>query len=311
MSEQDLKQYVEAMFGSSTIYYAPNPGNAGDSLIACATFDLFKKMGVRYKVINKWEWSTFDPKGKILVYAGGGNLMARYGDAREFVERFHEQAKKLVVLPHTVSDHTDLLKKLSGNVDIICREEVSYDYVKNIARKANVYLMEDMALKLNVEDILSVIPNKPDGLVKAAAKKIYFMAANDGRRYGVVSPRLLMRHKFLELGNALTHKVNDGVLNCFRKDVESTSIEIPPGNVDVSEAFAFGTHNESLASYSAYQLLKFMSQYKEIRTNRLHACIAGLLLGKRVVFHPNNYFKCEAVYRYSIEGRYANVVWNG
>ena len=310
MSEQDIKQYIGATFGRSTIYYFPNPGNAGDSLIACATFNLFKKMGVRYKIINKWEWRTFDPKGKILVYAGGGNLMARYNDAREFIERFHEQALKLVVLPHTVSEHADLLKTLSNNVDIICRESVSYGYVKKMARNANVYLMEDVAFMLNIKDILSAIPSKPDGLVKAAAKKIYFMAANDGRRFGVVSPKLLMRYKLLELENVLTHKTSDGVLNCFRKDVESTSIDIPPGNVDVSEAFAFGTHTELLASYAAYKLLKFMSQYKEIRTNRLHACIAGLLLGKRVDFYPNNYFKCEAVYRQSIEGRYENVVWN-
>jgi hypothetical protein len=41
----------------------------------------------------------------------------------------------------------------------------------------------------------------------------------------------------------------------------------------------------------------------------LHIGIAGSLLNKRVMLYPNNYYKVEAVYRHSMEGKYPKTTW--
>lgn len=56
----------------SEVLYCPNPGNAGDSAIALATYECFEHLGVSYRYV---EWDeVFDARGKVLIYGGGGNL---------------------------------------------------------------------------------------------------------------------------------------------------------------------------------------------------------------------------------------------
>ncbi len=89
----------------------------------------------------------------MLVYGGGGNLIPSYNDARNFIKKYHEKVHALVVLPHTINGHADLLSRLGSNVHIFCREDVSYDYVYRQADHANVYRFDDIALQLNIKDL--------------------------------------------------------------------------------------------------------------------------------------------------------------
>ena len=88
-------------------------------------------------------------------------------------------------------------------------------------------------------------------------------------------------------------------------------MELPPDNVDVSRVFGFGTRNEQLARYSSRRMLRFLDLFEEINTNRLHVAIASGLLGKRVRLHPNAYFKCQAVYAWSLQRRFEKIEWVG
>ena len=45
----------------------------------------------------------------------------------------------------------------------------------------------------------------------------------------------------------------------------------------------------------------------EVHTNRLHVGIAGAMLGRKVTFYDNDYFKNRAIFRTSIEPYYPNV----
>ena len=101
------------------------------------------------------------------------------------------------------------------------------------------------------------------------------------------------------------------VLNCFRTDQEKSDIDIPSDNVDLSSIFSYGVDSKEKAFYVCYRLLNFINSYEEIRTNRLHVAIAGALLGKEVKLYSNSYYKCEAVYEFSIKGRFPNVTWMG
>jgi exopolysaccharide biosynthesis predicted pyruvyltransferase EpsI len=96
--------------------------------------------------------------------------------------------------------------------------------------------------------------------------------------------------------------------NCFRTDEERIGSFLPRNNIDLSHVFAYGT-DEKKSFFATIRLLRFLNMLNEIRTKRQHITIAAALLGKTVRFYANNYFKCEAVFRYSMESRFPSVKW--
>ena len=148
----DLKKYKEInminflrKYKNKKIIYIPNPGNAGDSLIASGTIQTFKKVGLKYEIgnINK------EYNNQILFYAGGGNLVGIYKNCKRFIDK-NKNKNKIIILPHTIAKEDDLIKNLNNNIIIICREKMSYDYVYNIIKnKNNVLLSKDMAFYIN------------------------------------------------------------------------------------------------------------------------------------------------------------------
>ena len=88
------------------IYYRPNPGNGGDGLIAEGTYQLFDRIKLDYQLWN----DDAEIEDATLIYAGGGNLVPEYTDASDFIGLHHARAKRLVLLPHSVSGHEGLLQ---------------------------------------------------------------------------------------------------------------------------------------------------------------------------------------------------------
>lgn len=95
-------------------------------------------------------------------------------------------------------------------------------------------------------------------------------------------------------------KTGSGVLNVFRVDVESNKKNLPVGNDDISY--------DGWAMKPLHDFLKKISNYEEIRTDRLHVAIASAMLDKRVIFFANSYYKNLAVYEYSLK-RYPDVIF--
>ena len=311
MINSNIDRYLKSLAEETeTIYYCPNCGNAGDSLIAYSTFQLFNKNNVNYRIFNS---QTFEPAEKILVYGGGGNLVQNHhGYARKIIQRYHRLVKKLIILPHTISTHEDLLKELGSNVEIICREEISYNHVKKHATKANVMLMDDLAFSLDIKDIFSKKPKSK--ILENIALKAYYKLNADEKKLTSPSPQRIIKSWIFETQDRLSKKSikdNYQILNCFRIDAEKTDLDIPKDNIDLSMEFAYGTGSEKTTLLASYKLLNYMNQYQEIRTNRLHLAIGGALLGKTVKFYGNNYYKCRAIYQYSMKNKFSNVRWMG
>ncbi len=293
-----IEDYLRAL-PNEVVYYFPNAGNAGDSLIALATYQMFHRVGLRYIILHPGNLSSHDLRGKIVLYGGGGNLVSYYTDASDFIGQVHPVAKRLVILPHTVNAHTGLLASLGGNVEIICREQVSFDYVKRTARDARVLLMDDLAFSLDIADAMR--------LGSQFGYHIALMWTNKHWVRSLSMVALLARWH----GMPFRPRRSGRALNSFRLDTEKTNLPIPANNTDVSGILALGVQPERVAAIASYWLLKALCFFDEINTNRLHVCIASIHLNKVVNFYPNNYYKNEAVYRYSIEGRYPNVNWMG
>lgn len=212
----------------------------------------------------KWRLGVFNQtyKGEILLYGGGGNLIRRYNCCKTFLKRNHKH-NSVVILPHTISDVNETLKMLGRNVTIFCREKVSYDYVLSVlTHKDNVYLSKDMAFYTKHDYIGSGRPSN-----------------NNGRGHG-----------------------DTDVCYAFREDVEKTMIEIPKNNVDISKKYTIYGNTRSLKKIEivSNQLLRYLSGYDVVHTNRLYVCIACHLLKRKVYFYPNNYYKNTAMYNYSL-----------
>ncbi len=290
-----------SQFSGERVVYIPNPGNAGDSVIAAATFQVLARNNISCELAA---YDRLDPHGQVVIYGGGGNLVATSTFSARVIKRLHQRAKKLVVLPHTIKNIDELLAEFGSNIDIFCRERYSHEYVQRSGTQASVHLADDMAFSLNLEQL-----KQHDSL-------------NFGRQlFSYVTEKFIHHRNTATWDNLKRASRVDAIvprlrasrqtrhLHCFRLDGERTSIAIPDDNVDLSQEFQFGLENEALASFCAQTLLAFLSQYESVSTNRLHVAISSALLGLKVQFHSNSYYKCKGVYEFSMRDRFPNVEW--
>ncbi len=281
---KNLEEYL-AQFSGQTILYCPNPGNAGDGIIANATYQLFDKLNVRYEYVPT-DVSTQITANRVVVYGGGGNLVHPYPNAREFIAKHHQGTAKLVVLPHTIRSYPELLEQMSNNVDLFCRDLLSYEFVSHVKTHANVYLSHDVALLSDVELTLK-----------------YRSTHDKECREGVLFSRRAkrgIRRAFHSVRNLRHPKI----LNVFREDVEKTSVAIPFSNVDLSQTLCGLDMSPFHARETANAFFEFINRHDVVNTNRLHVCIASLLLNKEVHFYDNSYGKNMSIFNFSLRDRF-------
>lgn len=88
----------------------------------------------------------------------------------------------------------------------------------------------------------------------------------------------------------------------MREDGERpTDAPVPFGNRDISR--------EGRAHTPVKKFLTTIASYETVYTNRLHVCIGAALLGRRVHFFPNDYFKNELVFDASLKLNFPNVTF--
>lgn len=285
-------------------YFYPNPGNAGDSLIALGTFDFFQKNKINYHLISS---KTSCLANKNIIYGGGGNLGKMTTISERFLNHVHKNAKRVIILPHTIKEIDSLLEDFRSNTHIFCREHVTYDYVSSLNPLVNVYLDHDMAFHANLQNLNPKNFNfiLRHNLIRYVLYKFNLSTIPAIQLSSLVK---LLRYESI-VDNILKERVNSEVLNAFRLDGEKTDIYIPENNQDLSELLSLGVNSEELCRYVVSNMIYILSQFKYIRTNRLHIAILCALINKKVEFYPNNYYKCEAVYQYSIKDKFPCVKW--
>ncbi len=304
MVTSTIKQFLNSLPKDEPLFYKANPGNAGDSLIASGAFKLFNECGLNVKTLSS---EDFNSAGKTIFYAGGGNLVGIYPEAREFFFKHHETAKHLILLPHTITENEDLLKELGSNVTLFARERVSYTHIKKHAINANLFLDHDLALHLAPDEILS---SPTISFPSALYCKIQCKLSGDSKgAQQIPSVHRMFNNSMFELKSYINK--NQETASFFRDDVERLSNSIPEGNADISRVYEYGTKNEELTQYATKRMMLYIDKFSRIRTDRLHVCIAAALLKKDVEFYPNSYFKCKAVYEYSLKDRFENIKWMG
>ena len=298
---ESLDRTLAELASQDELWYHPNPGNAGDALIATATWQRFRHLGIRVRPVPR---DGFSARGKVVLYGGGGNLVPMYRQASDFLESHHQGAKRLVLLPSTVDGHGKLLSALGPNCILFCREKVSYDHCRRWAPNARVELSHDLALGLEPGRLAQ--PSFPDWTtlllramrVSRSRGRIEGAGLSEAWRLATASRALV------PLATRSGHS-----LDAFRGDRESGRDSLPAGNLDLSEMLSLKDVSETAMRACAALLVRSLRGWKQVRTDRLHVCIAASLVGTSVEFHPNSYFKCAAIWEHSLRGRFPSIRW--
>ena len=154
--ENLIRFLLETTSQGETIQYIPNPGNAGDSLIALGTLKLMDSLGLRIRLRNLTE--TFSKNDRIF-YGGGGNFVPYYSQCRNFIRR-NMHVQQLVLLPHTVHEQRDVLKEIGPNMVLFARERRSFQHLTQHMRyPENARIDHDLALAIGPTTIRSLIKN--------------------------------------------------------------------------------------------------------------------------------------------------------
>jgi exopolysaccharide biosynthesis predicted pyruvyltransferase EpsI len=154
----DIFKFLENYKLINDLVFIPNPGNAGDSLIAYATIILLDKLNIKYTL----GYYKKKYKNKTLLYGGGGNLVGIYNNCRTFIinNQSIKLNNKIIILPHSIKEENELLQNLNDNVKIICRDPTSYNYVKNYFKHLdNLYLAHDLVFYLDLSNNINIINN--------------------------------------------------------------------------------------------------------------------------------------------------------
>jgi exopolysaccharide biosynthesis predicted pyruvyltransferase EpsI len=158
----NIRDYLKTRLSNNFLYF-PNPGNAGDSLIGCATIQLFEELNLNYVLCNQ----LLRCNGKTLVYGGGGNLVPLYPYCKRFLEENKDNNNDIIILPQTIVGHEDLLQSLGKNVTIIARELKSYHHLlQHMQHKENIFIADDLALHINIK-LLHIHPKIGKGTLNA------------------------------------------------------------------------------------------------------------------------------------------------
>jgi exopolysaccharide biosynthesis predicted pyruvyltransferase EpsI len=145
--ETDIQTFL-MQYKNCKIDYIANYGNAGDSLIAYATLQLFDKLGIDYEVHDIKKSPKFEKS--LLFYSGGGYLTDIYDHMDDHLLNNVEN-NECVLLPMSINDKVDIIETLLLNkTTILCRELYSYKYLKQFRNSKNIYLCEDLALGCNL-----------------------------------------------------------------------------------------------------------------------------------------------------------------
>lgn len=286
--EISIRQYLSGL-PKEELLFIPNPGNGGDALIAYATVALFKELGLNYKICTP----DINASGRVVLYGGGGMFVERYNFAAQTLRAIHKDAKKVVILPHTISGHEDTLRLFGSNIEIICREPQSVSHVTSTGTGAQVFLCHDLAFTLSMPDLLA---------------KQHLCDRNLQRELDL---RMGRKWYYRNMVASFIHRRRDKTLYCFRTDSEQTNVDRPVDNLDLTDRINYDRtqRDERLVEKTAFNIAYHLQRYGVIHTNRMHVAIASMLLGKTVNLYPNDYRKIENVYAYSIKDHYPNVRW--
>lgn len=294
-SEEKIKSLCEEIHSKLTpliksdyvLYELPYYSNVGDLLIWKGELAFLKQLSYRrLDCCSKETYKNNKLSAHVtILLQGGGNFGDIWREVQDFRLRIIEKYPQnpILIFPQTVFyENVNTLKsdaRLMGkhkNLTICARDRVSYELLKENFSN-NILLVPDMAF--------CIPPIQLEKYRRVAEDKTLFLKRSDkefkdidyafNSKYPVtVSDWPSMEHSdFVQLGMRYAMK--------FRR------LHMP----FVTDCYA-DFYREQLIKKG----VRFISNYKEIYTTRLHVAILSVLLGKSFHFFDNSYGKNRAFY---------------
>lgn len=258
------------------IYFRPNPGNAGDSLLNVGFYSIAKRVGLRYKEIDD-DFPFESLAGEdLVILSGGGNIVPYWKHGSEVIRKLTQYNFPLMLMPQSVEQREDVLRLLRSKDILFLRERYSFDYASSLGLKCTIALDHDLAFHADLKKL------------------------NSGDKwYATHIPTSL--HKSLYIAYHYINSRFNKRLVALRTDRESTISGQKSKLNDISRITRFGTRSQEKNILSSRWLLKILSWYDTIETDRLHVFIGCLLVGTKVVLREGVYHKIKGVYEHSVQ----------
>ncbi|WMW62942.1 polysaccharide pyruvyl transferase family protein [Serratia marcescens] len=161
-NENQFTSMLRELCKSYHFVYKANPGNAGDGVIAAATYDYLEANGFDYSPFISSE--KYSPEKHVLLFGGGGNLIENYyAEGRDFIQNNISNFAKVIIFPSTIFGYTDFFKENIKNLFICCREKTSYERLLKLGYipDESIILTQDMAFYLDKDKYINdVAPTK-------------------------------------------------------------------------------------------------------------------------------------------------------
>lgn len=267
---------LRAKASGQRIFYRPNVGNAGDSLINVGFFTLARRLGLSYTMVGEaFDYQTLGERDT-LVFAGGGYFVPYWPATALFVGGLGVRKYRCIFLPQSLLDAAPSIQSLNEGDVMFCREPFSLKLAQKEATAGTILLDHDMAFLVDVEDVYS-----------------------HPQRLGGIRPRDIIR--LMLIGLHWFRSRFCGTLKAYRTDAEGRQSSTRPRLfLDVARVANFGTANIAESYRSAKWFLRVLSWYERVETDRLHVGIGRILLGRPVSMVPNAYHKINGVVAFSI-----------
>jgi exopolysaccharide biosynthesis predicted pyruvyltransferase EpsI len=155
----DNKEFLSILkffHASYRLVYKANPGNAGDGVIAAATYDFFENNAMKFTPFRSD--STYSNAKDVLVFGGGGNLIeGLYAEGKDFLKENITNFFKVIIMPSTIKGYRDFFEANQDKLIICAREKITYNYLLALGfrKGSNLLLAHDMAFYLDRSKYLS------------------------------------------------------------------------------------------------------------------------------------------------------------
>lgn len=278
------------------IYYWPNNGNLGDLLIAEATRQYFRRVGIKWKEYRPE--TPPDEQEIVLVYGGGGRFTSHWGGIDVHLEHLtHSRVKTGIILPHSFFNVDWFILALDERHTLICREERSYNYCNSLSPKASVLLGDDMGLQLKIDE-LRLLQKMPERINYDDEEEVlqYTLLQQGFEKHVLKSVRnssIICAYEKQKLSTAFL----------LRTDKEKSSLISSPLSFDISRVWNASCRETAFSAYFIRIFAEAIAQVEVIVTDRLHVGIMAYLNGKEVYLLDNDYGKLGGVYKQSLSDK--------
>lgn len=281
--DDDFTKFLQKHKKESLFLINPD-GNSGDVLIRKGLEQYLKKN--EFKVVNEIE------NAENIIIQGGGNINDFWGFG---ISLFKDSCKKypdkrIIVAPHSYfffkTDFEKILKDCKGKIHLFSRDKYSLERLKkmNLNRNIHLYLANDTAFLLEDTDYLK-------GLRKKAKEEYILVSLRNDKESRFLDKKKLKGFGvvFNKLG-LIKYLKRENYKKVLRKFIQNNQLQ-NKGKIIVADV--------SLKPYDEF--INLVLNASNVYTDRLHVCILGALLGKKVYFYAASYKKIEGVYEQTLK----------